>query len=143
MLIRKLESTDIERVVELWYEISIQAHNFISPDYWEENKEAMATAYLPNSETYLAIKDNVIVGFLSMADDYLAALFVKTNMQGIGIGKNLLNNIKEKRKTIQLKVYKKNIRSVQFYNMQGFTTVSESNDDNTNEIEYLMEWNKH
>jgi len=142
MEIRKLNSIDIKKVVELWYETSIPAHNFISPDYWKVNKETMTNVYLPNSETYLAIKDNVIVGFISMADNYLAALFVKTEMQGNGIGKKLLNYIKERRETIQLKVYKKNAGSVQFYEMQDFKTLSESNDENTNEIEFLMEWNK-
>lgn len=48
MEIRKLESEDILPVVELWYETSIEAHDFISADYWKENKEAMATQYLPN-----------------------------------------------------------------------------------------------
>ena len=142
MDIRVLNSIDIKKVVELWYETSVLAHNFISPDYWEENKDAMANVYLPNSETYLAIKENAIVGFISMTDNYLAALFVKTDMQGNGIGKKLLNYIKERRDTIQLKVYKKNARSIQFYEIQDFKTLSESNDENTNEIENLMEWNK-
>jgi len=142
MDIRVLNSSDIKIVVELWYETSIQAHNFISQDYWKENKDAMANVYLPNSESYLAIHNDTIVGFISMADNYLAALFIKTDMQGNGIGKKLLNYIKERRETIQLKVYKKNARSVQFYEMQDFKTLSESNDENTNEIENLMEWNK-
>ena len=43
MEIRKLESNDIRKVVELWYEASVKAHYFISPTYWEKNKEAMAT----------------------------------------------------------------------------------------------------
>ena len=45
MEIRKLKSEDISQVVELWYETSIEAHDFISADYWKENKEAMATQY--------------------------------------------------------------------------------------------------
>jgi len=107
MKIRKLKSNDIAVVVELWYDTSVQAHNFISSEYWEENKKAMANVYLPNSETYLAIRNDNIDGFISMVDNLLSALFVKTNFQGNGIGKKLLNYIKERRETIQLKVYKK------------------------------------
>ena len=47
MEIRKLASKNIETVVELWYNTSIIAHNFISEDYWKKNKEAMASKYLP------------------------------------------------------------------------------------------------
>ncbi|NOQ27249.1 MAG: N-acetyltransferase [Bacteroidales bacterium] len=141
MEIRKLESADIKDVVELWYEVSIKAHSFISPDYWKENKVAMTEIYLPNSETFLAIKDRKILGFISMADNYLAAIFVQTNMQGLGIGKKLLNYIKDKRETIQLKVYKKNTDSVQFYKRQDFKVLTEEVDKSTNEIELLMEWN--
>ena len=77
-----------------------------------------------------------------MVDNFLAALFVKTNIQGKGVGKKLLNYIKERRETIQLKVYKKNSNSVNFYQKQDFIILSESNEDNTNEIEIIMEWKK-
>ena len=142
MKIRKLKSNDIAVVVELWYDTSVQAHNFISSEYWQENKETMANVYLLNSETYLAISNNNIVGFISMADNFLAVLFVKTNIQGEDIGKKLLNYIKERRESIQLKVYKKNSNSVNFYKKQDFTILSENNEDNTNEIEIIMEWKK-
>ena len=142
MKIRKIKSKDIAVVVELWYDTSVRAHDFISSDYWKENKDAMANVYLPNSETYLAIRNVKINGFISMVDDFLAALFVKTDSQGKGFGKKLLNYIKERRETIQLRVYKKNSNSVNFYKKQGFKILSENKDDNTNEIEILMEWKK-
>ena len=142
MEIRKLKSNDIAVVAELWYDTSVQAHNFISSDYWEENKKAMTNVYLPNSETYLAISNDNIDGFISMVDNFLAALFVKTNIQGKGVGKKLLNYIKERREKIQLKVYKKNSNSVNFYKKQNFVILSENKDDNTNEIEIFMEWKK-
>jgi len=140
--IRKLESKDIERVVELWYETSIVAHDFISPEYWVKNKDAMANEYLPNSETYLAIKAGATVGFIAMVDDFLAAIFVQTDMQGEGIGKRLLELIKENREMIQLKVYKKNLKSIRFYEKQGFKHISENKEKETDEIESLMEWKR-
>jgi len=142
MEIRKLENNDIVEVVQLWYETSIEAHDFISPDYWGGNKDAMARVYLPNSETYLAIKEGNIIGFIAIAENYLAAIFVKNNMQGNGVGKNLLNYIKERRETIQLKVYKKNSRSVNFYKSQGFKLLSENIEEIVNEVELVMEWSK-
>ncbi|TRX72688.1 GNAT family N-acetyltransferase [Carboxylicivirga sp. M1479] len=142
MEIRELSNEDINAVVELWYNVSVQAHSFIPNDYWEKNKEAMATQYLPGSECYLALNEEEIVGFVAMVEDYLAAIFVQTNMQGSGIGKKLLDFIKSKREAIQLKVYKNNFKSIQFYKQQGFSVLSESIEESTNEIEYYMEWKK-
>lgn len=140
MEIVKLKNSDISEVVDLWYEVSIKAHDFIDKDYWAKNREAMIKEYLPNSETYLAVKDGDIIGFISMIDNYLAAIFVKNQMQGNGIGESLLNYIKINRNSIQLKVYEKNIKSINFYKKQKFKIISKILDENTNEIEFLMEW---
>ena len=142
MEIRKLEDNDIPKVVDFWYDTSIVAHDFIPAEYWKRNKEAMANEYLPNSETYVAIKNEEIVGFIAIVDNYLAALFVKIKLQRNGTGRFLLNYIKEARETIQLKVYVKNPDSIGFYLSQGFNILSEGIDKDTNEPELLMEWNK-
>ncbi len=142
MIIRNIETKDIKTVVELWYQTSIVAHNFIPESYWEKNKDAMASIYLPNSETYVAIEDEIIVGFISMAENFLAAIFVDKKNQGKGIGKRLLNFIKKKREKIQLKAYKKNTKVVDFYTSQDFKIISENKEKETGEDEYLMEWIK-
>ena len=142
MKINKLKNSDINTVIDLWYDASIKAHHFISSEYWNMNKITMATKYLPNSETYLAIENNDIVGFIAMADNYLAAVFVKTSMQGHGIGTQLLNYIKNRRSLIELKVYKKNFESVKFYKKQNFKFVSEEVEEETGEIESYMRWTK-
>lgn len=142
MKIRKLESKDIATVVELWYETSIQAHDFISSDYWKANKEAMTKTYLPNSETYLVETENEITGFVAMVDNYLAAIFVKETEQGKGIGQQLLDHVKSLKELIQLKVYKKNTKTFQFYKKNGFTILNESVEKETGEIEFFMEWTK-
>ncbi len=142
MEIRKLASKDIDPVVELWYKTSVIAHSFISDDYWRKNKEAMASEYLPNSETYLALESGKIVGFVSMAENFLAAIFVDNETQGKGVGSSLLNFVKNKRTAIQLNVYEKNKKSVDFYKNQGFAIKSVSKEEVTNENEFLMEWTR-
>jgi len=120
MEIKNLATKDIETVVELWYKTSIIAHDFIPESYWAKNKDAMTSIYLPNSETYVAIEDEKIVGFISMAENLLAAIFVDNKIQGKGVGKELLNFIKKRRNKIQLQAYKKNTKTVDFYKSQNF-----------------------
>ncbi|OQY33251.1 MAG: hypothetical protein B6241_08245 [Spirochaetaceae bacterium 4572_59] len=46
MEIRLLEQKDIAEVVELWYETSRKAHDFIPAEYWLANRKNMAEIYL-------------------------------------------------------------------------------------------------
>ena len=140
MEIRRLEFREVEQIVDIWYEASVRAHDFISSVYWEENKEIMAIKYIPESETYIVTENNTIEGFVSMVDNYLAAIFVKPDRQRLGFGKALLGYVKGKRSEILLKVYKKNSGSVRFYLSQGFKELKEEVDSGTGEIEIVMEW---
>ena len=36
-MIRELRKTDIKRVAEIWLNANLQAHSFISPQYWMGN----------------------------------------------------------------------------------------------------------
>lgn len=63
-------------------------------------------------------------------------------MQGKGVGKSLLNFVKDKRRVIHLKVYEKNKKSVDFYKSQGFVIKSANKEDETDENELLMGWTR-
>lgn|SRR5690554_1361962 len=139
--IRKATEKDIDELVEIWYKSSVIAHDFIPEDYWQKNKEEMKTKYLPDSEIYLSSVKNMLIGFIALVDDYLAAIFVLPELQGKGIGSLLLEQAKNHRNKLCLNVYKRNINSVEFYKSKGFSIVSESIDEATGEDEFLMEWN--
>ncbi len=102
----------------------------------------MASEYLPNSDTYLALENGKIVGFVTMVEDFLAAIFVDNKTQGKGVGKSLLNYVKDKRTAIQLKVYEKNKKSLNFYKSQEFVIKSANKEEETGENELLMEWTR-
>lgn len=140
MNIRKNKASEINKLVEIWYEGSLIAHDFINQDYWNSQQTAMKEQYLPMAETYVISNDKEVVGFISMVDNYLAALFIDVEQQGEGYGKKLLNFIKERRENIQLKVYKKNDQAVNFYLRNGFVIKEVLVDEQTAEEEFLMGW---
>lgn len=143
MNIRLNKKKEVSKIIEIWYETSLIAHNFIDKDYWKSQQREMKEKYLPMSETYVISNDNDVVGFVSMVDNYLAALFIDVQHQGEGYGKRLLNFIKGRRENIQLKVYKKNIKAVNFYLKNGFVIKNEVLDEQTAEEEFLMGWEKY
>ncbi|MDC7232229.1 MAG: GNAT family N-acetyltransferase, partial [Spirochaetales bacterium] len=50
----------------------------------------MRTLYIPASETFVFEQNSDVVGFYSLHEDRLAAIFVLPELQGQGIGKQLL-----------------------------------------------------
>lgn len=142
MNIRLHKKTEVNKLLEIWYEGSVIAHDFIDKDYWKSQRTEMKEKYLPMSETYVISNEEDIVGFVSMVDNYLAALFIDVKHQGEGYGKELLNFIKSQRDNIKLKVYKKNNNAVKFYLGNGFVVKEESLDEQTAEEEFLMVWEK-
>lgn len=75
-------------------------------------------------------------------DNYIAGIFVNKNNQSRGIGKQLLDYVKEIKETLNLSVYQKNIRAISFYQREQFVIQSEHIDDDNNEKEFIMTWNK-
>jgi putative acetyltransferase len=139
-MIRAYKDTDIDTLVDIWYKGSLQAHNFIDSDYWTSQIVEMKEKYIPMAETHVITNQSKIVGFISMVDNYLAALFIDTAHQNNGAGKKLLDFEKGRRSVIQLKVYKENLSAVRFYEKNEFVIKKELTDEQTDKQEYLMEW---
>lgn len=142
MNIRLFTAPDSDRVVDIWLQGSLQAHDFIDACYWDAQKENMKSLYLPSSRTLLLTKkeDDSIVGFISLVDEYIAALFIDVRQQSRGFGKMLLDHVKKEHNFLHLKVYRKNESAVRFYQKNGFRITGESEDPATSEQEYVMEW---
>ena len=138
-MIRKLQKVDINRVADIWLKTNLKAHFFIPEQYWISNYE-FVKELLPQTEVYVYQDDKMIQGFIGINDEYIEGIFVSDEMQSRGIGKMLLDYIKDKKDRLQLKVYQKNVRAMSFYQREGFTIQSEEMDEFTGEKEYVMNW---
>jgi len=139
-MIRKFETKDLSEVMELWLSTNIQAHDFISKDYWVGNFD-MVKNILPEAEIYVYELDDKIKAFVGIDTGYIAGIFVSSEMQSKGIGKQLLKKAKELYSELRLAVYQKNTKAVSFYQREQFIIRQEQIDENTREKEYLMVWN--
>ena len=138
-MIRKLQKADINRAADIWLKTNLKAHFFIPEQYWISNYE-FVKEMLPQAEVYVYDDDKMIQGFIGINDEYIEGSFVSDEMQSRGIGKILLDYIKDKKDRLQLKVYQKNVRAMSFYQREGFTIQSEEMDEFTREKEYVMNW---
>lgn len=142
-MIRQFKKNDLPAVMQIWLDTNIKAHDFIPKEYWESNYE-IVKEILPDAEIYVHEDDTAdfIDGFIGLTDNYIAGIFVKEDKQSKGIGKQLLNYVKNIKPNISLSVYQKNTKAVRFYKREQFQIVSENVDDITNEKEFIMEWDK-
>ena len=138
-MIRKLQKVDINKVADIWLKTNLKAHYFIPEQYWTNNYEVVKEM-LPQADVYVYEDDKIIQGFVGINNEYIEGIFVSDEMQSHGIGKILLDHIKDKKVRLHLNVYQKNVRAMSFYQREGFTSQSERMDEFTGEKEYVMNW---
>ena len=140
-MIRELQRDDINKVADIWLDTNIKAHNFIPVEYWKSNFKSVKEALLL-AEVYVYEYDTEIQGFIGLNDEYMEGIFVRDEMQSQGIGKLLLNFVKEKKTKLYLNVYQKNTRAIHFYQREGFEIQREGLDEVTREKDYVMVWQR-
>ena len=139
-MIRKLKDEDLNKIMNIWLESTIKAHNFISEDYWENNYNIVKDVYIPMAETFVYDDGLDIKGFISIINnEFIGALFVEINSQNLGIGSKLIDYTIRKYKNLNLAVYKNNKKAVSFYKTKGFKVVKEEVNEDSGFQEYIME----
>lgn len=138
-MIRKLQGADISKVAEIWLENNLKTHCFIPAQYWENNFD-LVKEMLSQAEVYVYENDQKIQGFIGLNGEYIEGIFVLTEMQSKGVGKLLMDFIKERKEKLFLNVYRKNARAIHFYHREGFDIRCEGLDKNTGKKEYTMIW---
>lgn len=142
-MIRAFEEKDLTAVMQIWLDTNVKAHSFIPKEYWTDHYEMVRIA-LPQAEVYVYENDDTkrIDGFIGLSNEYIEGIFVRETVQSNGIGKRLLEYAKSVQSNLSLHVYQKNSRAIQFYQRERFAIQSESVDENTNQKEYFMIWEK-
>jgi len=135
-MIRQYQSADLDTVMAIWLAENERAHNFIDANFFVNNFE-LVKYLMPMSTIY--VQDlNGIKGFIGLTDNYIAGLFVDSNYHHQGVGSALIEKAKQKYNELSVHVYQKNENAVAFYLSQGFEIISQSTNEETNQIEYLM-----
>ena len=103
-MIRSLQKADINRVADIWLDTNLKAHSFISAQYWESNYE-LVKEMLSQAEVYVYEDGQKIQGFIGLSDKYIEGIFVSEKMQSQGIGKLLLNYIKDRKDVLNVFIH--------------------------------------
>lgn len=138
-MIRKFKNEDIDSVMEIWLGENIKSHYFVDEKYWKNNYDLVKKMIL-EAEIYVYVEGQEIVAFLGLMDTYIAGIFVDSNYQSQGIGKELLDFAKSIKDNLSLEVYLENNGAFSFYKREKFVVKEKSIDESTGESEYFMIW---
>lgn len=142
-MIRKATSTDIDKIMQLWLETNIKAHDFISSEYWLKHFDEVKNKYLPQAETFVYEDKHQLKGFISiLLDNFVGALFVDTRYQRQNIGTKLLDYARKQKSSLNLKVYAQNQPAIKFYQKNDFKILAEKFDESAQAKELIMAWMK-
>lgn len=126
-VIRRYEPSDLESVVDAWYEASLVAHPFLPDAFFVEERRLLAEEWLPVAETYVVEVDEHAVGFVAFAsENEIGGLFVHPSHQGSGCGRALVDHAVELKTWVELEVFEENAIGRRFYDRYGFHQVGES-----------------
>ena len=142
-MIRGFETSDTEQVMAVWLDATKKGHFFVDDSYWEKTAVIVREQYIPVAETYVYEKEGKILGFVSiLSEDTIGGLFVDVDKHRCGIGKALVDHVKEKFEFLSVSAFKKNLNARAFYEKQGFVFDYEQTDLNTNELECVYNWKR-
>jgi len=139
-MVKILEISKLDEVMKIWLEENIEAHSFVSEQYWIDNF-AVVRELLPQAEILVYEDKDGMKGFIGITEKtYIAGLFVSNRYQSNGIGSILIEKCKHLYPLLRLNVYAKNAKAISFYRKHGFEIEQENVNDDTNEKEYSMIW---
>ena len=140
-MIREYKRSDEKRVLNIYYAASKIAHNFIPDKLLRNDVKVVKEQYLPFAEIYVYEENNLVVGHIALVEGaFIGGFFVDPKYQGKGIGNKLLEYVKNKYNILELHVFQKNIKTVEFYKKNGFIIVGEIKEGHLGYPEWHMKW---
>ena len=133
-MIRKIETQDLDAVMQIWLQANLDAHVFIPASFWRGHFEIVRDM-LPQAELYVHENEapRQIDGFIGLTGNHIEGIFVAKAARSKGVGKALLEYAKSRKPSLTLSVYQKNERALAFYQREQFTVQSDGIDEDTNE----------
>ena len=124
-MIRKYKQSDIDEILEVWYQASRMAHPFLDADFMGMEKRNIRDVYIPNTSTWVFEKEKLVLGFISMMGNEVGAIFVRPDYHGMGIGRRLMDFVSDFHDEMEVEVFERNNVGRAFYDKYGFEMLEE------------------
>lgn len=142
---RPAQPGETEQLVRIRRSAERDAQQFLPASYFAEKAQTVrdeiqtGDVYVIGGETDGA--ENIL-GFIGLQDDCIAGFFIDRAFQSQGLGKQLLDFVKQRYGELKLDVFAKNEGAVRFYTREGFSVRENTIDPETGEQVYTMAWER-
>lgn len=130
-----------KQTVQMWRDSKEQAIGQKEIHSFENHMNFLNHILAEQYQIDLALIDHNVVGMIAYNDSEISQLYIHLDYQGIGIGKTLLNKVKEQSSgRLTLYTFEVNENAQRFYVKNGFKIISRGfeNEENLPDIQY--EW---
>ncbi len=83
-MVRDYRPSDLDRILKIWLQANIQAHDFIDRSYWEENS-GLVRQLLPQARVFVWEQGGEIQGFAGIVEENIEGIFVSEQYRSKGI----------------------------------------------------------
>ena len=123
--VRPYQEQDLDDLLSAWESASRLAHPFMDESFFDKECANIPALYLPNADTWVALKDNKVVGFIALIGNEVGGFFVDASQHGHGLGKALMDKAQALHGDLEVDVFKQNPVGRRFYDNYGFKFIEE------------------
>jgi putative acetyltransferase len=131
--IRQYQISDLGSVLDSWEAATRLAHAFMSEEFIAQERKNVEEVYLPITDTWVAVVDDGVRGFIALIGNEVGALFLQPDFHGNGIGRALMDKARELHGDLEVEVFKTNSIGRKFYSEYGFVFLNETLHKPTNQ----------
>lgn len=126
MEIRQYKNSDLEEVLASWEAATRLAHPFMTDEFIDQERTNIVEVYLPNTDTWVAVVDGNVKGFIALMGNEVGAIFLQPRLHGKGMGKALMDKAQDLHGDLEVVVAEENSIGRKFYSRYGFKVLEGS-----------------
>ncbi|MFC4870736.1 GNAT family N-acetyltransferase [Negadavirga shengliensis] len=109
-----------KQVVDVWEKSVRATHGFLVPSDIDHYKKIVAVLDFNAFSVYCMVREDIVVGFIGVADRKIEMLFLSPEYLGQGLGRTLVNFAIKELDADKVDVNEQNLLAVKFYAGFGF-----------------------
>ncbi|KRL80745.1 GNAT family N-acetyltransferase [Secundilactobacillus paracollinoides] len=134
-----ITDAQMDQLMGIWLSSNLASHDFIQPEYWRHQREAVAKEL--REDDVIAVMnedDETILGFAMLDGEVVRGVYTKTTDQRKGVGGMLMFALKATHNHLKLSVFQENEAATAFFQHHGFKTATAHKDETVGEEMWEM-----
>ena len=139
-MLKQFDKKNIDIIMKIWKDNNIMFQPFIANSFWADNYVKARDSFLNNNVCVYTEATKILAFIASNENNEIINIQVLPEIQREGIGRLLVQNLKNHNSSLTARVYEKNTVALMFFRAIGFKKIDENIDEDVNEKYYILKW---